>query len=172
MSAYWSDKDKELVLDLWKKGKSAAQIAQALGQGRTRNSVSGLLNRMNLKRDKPKARTTPIKRTPRPKVIRIRAKDEPPKPKENYYTPIEEVPPPEGGVPFYETRRTQCKYVLNTNSNAHLIKCCGGPVYRESSWCRHHYHEVFTSHIDREKPVFHQSSGRIQAATKLHFRRM
>jgi hypothetical protein len=166
MASYWSDKDKEMVLELWKQGETAAGIARALGDGRTRNSISGLLHRMNLKRDISRVQSEPKKRVFHPETIKQTIK-----PKENFFTPIEEVPPPEGGVPYLQTRRLECKYILNTNSDPRNVKCCGGTVYRESSWCRHHYNEVFTARIDREKPAYRLSFGKIQAASRLQFRR-
>ena len=167
--------DTKIVVEMWQAGSSAVAIAAKLGNGRTRNSILGFIFRLrkqmpDLKRyttekgDKiGKSRSAP--RTPRPKPI--------PVVQVNSFTPIvEEEPPPEGGVPYFETRKTQCKYILNTSKDAHKIKCCGAPVYREGSWCRTHFEEVFIARNAPEKPVFHLSSGKTQVASKFQFRRM
>jgi GcrA cell cycle regulator len=175
----WTASDKELLIKMWQNGASAHVIAARLGNGRTRNAVLGYLFRLRrsqpelglrLEVMKPRER---VCLSPKPKI------PVPPKPKAkpqpiqlNLFTPIEEVPPPEGGVPYFEVRRLQCKYILNTSKDPHNVKCCGGSIFRGSSWCRTHYHEVFTTRTAPEKQVAHLSSGKTQVASKFQFRRM
>jgi hypothetical protein len=60
----WSAAEKQYVIDQFNKGYSYTQIANALGHGRTRNSVSGLLRRMRSgdchNRAKPREQGVPI----------------------------------------------------------------------------------------------------------------
>jgi hypothetical protein len=171
----WSIKERNLMVELWQAGESAAVIAFKLGNGRTRNSVLGHLHR--LRRNQPSLDLRfegPVKKSSTrsiPVVKKPRVKAEP-KPQINLFTPIEEVPAPEGGVPYFETRLLQCKYILNTSKDPSNIKCCGATVYRNTSWCRNHYAEVFTERTAPGKPADHLSSGKIQVASKFQFRRM
>ncbi|HLW90466.1 MAG TPA: GcrA family cell cycle regulator [Roseiarcus sp.] len=45
---YWTDEKVELLRQLWLDGKSASQIAAALGDGVTRNAVIGKVHRLGL----------------------------------------------------------------------------------------------------------------------------
>lgn len=62
----WTDERVALLGKLWKEGKTAKEIAQALGEGVTRNAVIGKAHRLNLS-----GRSSPIQ------------KDKPPKAKNN-----------------------------------------------------------------------------------------
>ena len=44
----WTDARVELLKDLWREGRSCAQIANVLGGGATRNSVIGKIHRLKL----------------------------------------------------------------------------------------------------------------------------
>lgn len=46
MSAGWTKSRIELMVRLWDQGRTAAQVAMALGDGITRNAVIGKLNRL------------------------------------------------------------------------------------------------------------------------------
>ena len=129
-----------------------------------------------LKRPKTK-KAAPRKARSAAKLRKRRAKPQPKKKKQpiaqvNLFTPIAEEPAPHGGVPYFETRLFQCKYILNTSKDPHNIRCCGGVVYRTTSWCRKHYNEVFIGRISPETQVGHLSSGKTQVASKFQFRRM
>jgi GcrA cell cycle regulator len=68
----WTDARKELATELWKAGKSASQIARALG-GITRNAVIGKLHRMGLKRETPGVARFVTKTPPRaPKAPKVK----------------------------------------------------------------------------------------------------
>jgi len=174
----WSASDKATLIQMWQNGASAHVIAAKLGNGRTRNAVLGYLFR--LRRSHPELglrfeNTKPRERvglSPKPKIPVS------PKPKKiqpvqlNLFTPIEEELAPIGGVPYFETRLFQCKYILNTSRDPHNIKCCGGKVHRGTSWCRTHYHEVFTVRTSLGTQGGHLSFGKTQVASKFQFRRM
>ena len=168
--------DTKIVVEMWQEGKSAVAIAAKLGNGRTRNSILGFVFRLRKRMPELKRYTTEkgakigkpqeqrVPRVPRPKPI--------PVVQINTFTPIiEQEPPPIGGVPYFETRKTQCKYILNTSKDAHKIKCCGAPVYREGSWCKTHHDEVFIARTVPERPAFRSPSGKIPAASVFQFRR-
>jgi len=181
MPAYWSEDEKDIVLDMWRKGETAVAIAETLGNGRTRNSVLGYLHRLRKEMpDVPKkteGRPTREKRfharpkrISRPKVIKV-AKE--PLPVINAFTPIVEQEAPVEGIPYFETRRFHhCTYILNTSRDAHKIKCCGGTPFRNSSWCRKHYHEVFTERTNRGKPDDHSRFGKVRAGEGSRLRQM
>ena len=174
MPRMFSQREHDELLRMWKEGIPASTIAATLGEGRTRNSILGYVYRLR--------RTMPeLQRMPTPKRIKSGNSPRLPKPKNqltipvvqaNSFTPIVEEPLPAGGVPYFETRLFQCKYILNTSKDTHNIKCCGGSVYKGSSWCRKHYNEVFTGRISPETQVGHLSSGKTQVASKFQFRRM
>ena len=174
MPRAFSKREHDELLRMWKEGIPASTIAATLGEGRTRNSVLGYVYRLR--------RTMPdLQRMPTPKRTRsgnppMPRAPRPPRPKPipvvqvNLFTPIIEETPPEGGVPYFETRLLQCKYILNTSKDAHNIKCCGGTVHRGTSWCRKHYEEVFTERSGPEIQVVRLLSGKTQAASKFQFR--
>lgn len=56
--ATWNPVNESKLARLWGEGKTASEIADALGDGITRNMVIGKSRRMNLER-----RPSPIRRT-------------------------------------------------------------------------------------------------------------
>ena len=177
----WSKRENSLVIKLWQEGLSAIDIAEQLGNGRTRNSVLGRIFR--LRQNNPDIELRVDDRTENKKPRKSRASSIPrvprkpvPKPEKpvqiNLFTPIEEKPAPEGGVSFLDTRAFQCRYVLNTSKDIHNVKCCGASVFRMTSWCREHYDEVFTERNSLGKQAAHLSSGKTQVASVFQFRRM
>ncbi len=176
----WSIADKALLVKMWQEGCSAHMIAAKLGNGRTRNSVLGFIHRLRRKDDSIALRNENTRSNPNPDSVRISKPKKKSTPKVkivplaqlNFFTVIEEEPAPVGGIPFFETRMFQCKYILNTSKDPHNIKCCGGKTYRSTSWCRTHYAEVFTERTYPGKQVGHLSSGKTPVASKFQFRRM
>lgn len=55
--ATWNPQNEKRLADLWGEGKTASEIAEALGDGISRNMVIGKSRRMGLDR-----RPSPIKR--------------------------------------------------------------------------------------------------------------
>jgi len=164
MPRAFSKREHDELLRMWQEGVPASTIAATQGEGRTRNSILGYVYR--LRRTMPELQRNPaaprVPKPQRPKPI--------PVVQVNIFTPIIEEPPPEGGVPYFETRLFQCKYILNTSKDAHNIKCCGGTVHRGSSWCRKHYEEVFIGRTDHETQAVRLLSGKTQVASKFQFR--
>lgn len=176
MPRAFSKREHDELLRMWQEGVPASTIAATLGEGRTRNSILGYVYR--LRRTMPELQRMPTpKRTrsgkpPVPRVPRPQRPKPIPVVQVNLFTPIIEETPPEGGVPYFETRLFQCKYILNTSKDAHNIKCCGGTVHRGTSWCRKHYEEVFIGRTAPEIQAARLLSGRTQAAStfQLHQR--
>lgn len=149
----WKTNERDTVVRMWKDGHSASEIAREIGDGRTRSSVLGFLHR--LRRTMPdlerlQKRNQSVKRA----YVRTKPREQKgppaPIPQINLRTPIPEISPPEGGVPYYETTRRHCKYILNTSKDPNNIKCCGHVRFKESSWCEKHYREVFITRIGPE----------------------
>lgn len=57
MAARWSETRECVLIDLWKQGRTAGEIADAMGEGVTRNMVIGKAHRLGLE-----ARPSPIRR--------------------------------------------------------------------------------------------------------------
>lgn len=172
----WTTRERDMMVKLWQDGESAAVIAAKLGNNRTRNSVLGFLFRLRRSHPEMEIRFESQQSRPRQKNTMPVVRHKKPKPEPvvqiNLFTPIEEVPSPDGGVPYFETRLFQCKYILNTSGDPHNVKCCGASVYRLTSWCKDHYYEVFTERTSHGTQVGHLSSGKTPVASKFQFRRM
>ena len=56
---FWTEERQQILVTLWKEGKSAREIAETLGEGITRNAVIGKANRMGLSQQQKKGQTTP-----------------------------------------------------------------------------------------------------------------
>ena len=171
----FTDDDVKIVIEMWQEGKSAVLIAERLGNDRTRNSILGLVFRLRQKMPELKRyrteRGTKIGKPQRPRIEPRLKKI--PTVQINLFTPIvEETPPPEGGISYFETTRRHCKYILNTSKDAHKIKCCGASVYRESSWCRHHFEDVFIVRTHPEKLAARSPTGKTPVASVLQLRQM
>lgn len=71
----WTEERVDLLKQLWGEGKTAAEIAKALGEGVTRNAVIGKAHRLKLS-----SRVSPIQQnTKKPKVETPRVKKQPQK---------------------------------------------------------------------------------------------
>jgi GcrA cell cycle regulator len=69
----WTEERVELLRRLWSEGLSAAQVAQELGPGTTRNAVIGKIHRLGLA-ERSKAATAPrprASRTPRTQIVEV-----------------------------------------------------------------------------------------------------
>lgn len=72
----WTDDRIALLKRMWKEGKSAADIAKALGKGVTRNAVIGKAHRMGLSgRPAPVKKSVEIKKAPPKAAPKIQAKE-------------------------------------------------------------------------------------------------
>ena len=70
---FWTDKNVKTLTTMWNKGKTAADIAEALG-GVTRNAVIGKANRLELdKRPSPIKKADKVKSNPVRKETKVEA---------------------------------------------------------------------------------------------------
>lgn len=72
LPAKWSPSDpdeKDRICELWKQGKSAAEIARELGNSKTRNAIIGIVYRAGLSGKDRAAATRKVMNTPRPAKV-------------------------------------------------------------------------------------------------------
>jgi hypothetical protein len=135
--------DKELILEMWKKGNSARDIAAAVGK--TRNSIMGLIYRLRSKglvgyRVEPvvKQKARPM---PKNKVSR------PPKMKK---APIPKVKPLKDSqpIPFYKLEHFNCRYIVSDGMPKDFLFC--GKVVLSAPYCTDHRALCYTRDQARE----------------------
>lgn len=166
MAAFWSKERIDLALNLREQGLSAADIAEHIGHGCSRNGVLGVFHRVRAGQKKgfvsedSRAKAAVInpnysnnvrkqqRASPRPTI--------PHKPKpfgiwpvdkaEQPATPAPQADAPAGaGVLWAERRYGQCAFVLTDPVECRedfmgLMRCCGEPVaHKETAWCAHHH---------------------------------
>lgn len=132
------DSERTQILDLWREGLSASQIAGRIGGGRSRSAVLGVVHRANkngldMTREHtprhtpgraPGPRQTALRPAPKPKPIRV------PQPRENEPVAI-------GPVGDFPDRKS-CQYPRNEDGEPY--QACGHPGY---PWCGFHQSVVF-----------------------------
>ncbi|MCC3246701.1 GcrA family cell cycle regulator [Methylocystis sp. WRRC1] len=140
----WTEKEIEIVRDMWGTAASAAEIGKLLG--RTKNSVIGRAHRMGLA-NAAKPQHAPITKPPRPAKAR--------KPKERELSVPEIIPPPidhieiPEGVSFADLRANGCRWVIG---NPEDLTCCGAPAsHAGSAWCSHHRALVYVRPRKRDR---------------------
>lgn len=153
--APWTPERRQMVFDLWKAGRSAAQIAEVLG-GITRNSVIGIVNRAGLTRTDSERRS--IARANAIIGARLRAKGKPPKPPKpaarvrvvaDRQTFVE--PPPRPPSVIIDARKFTpilgaepvpfgskgCKWPVGDDADG-IMLCCGRGRQDGSPYCPEH----------------------------------
>lgn len=157
----WTVVRIETLKSLWSEGKSASEIATALGAGVTRSAVIGKVHRLKLP-----ARSNPV-RAERPSgsrgnagkdrglvdaVRKARSKAQPKAAAINHrlatLVPVRAVPVP-NDLPEWSARRRlldlgsdDCRY-CNGDPLTADHSFCGEPVRPGTSWCEAHYSIVF-----------------------------
>ena len=144
MTAYvWSDEDKKKILELWEAGKTASQIAVEFN-GKTRNSIIGLLHRMKApKREKfmpimPRPKREPSLRRERPAFFVIRKQS-----RKEKVAPTT-VPPPLSvtsgdGFTLSQLRKNHCRDVIGyRGGNISEPIYCGAEKHLNTSFCEYH----------------------------------
>lgn len=124
----WNDERVELLKKLWGAGKTAAEIAQQLGENITRNAVIGKAHRLGLS-----GRASPIQR----KSKKTQANTPSPKPKVGTQAHEEQVrlhekanePRPDGGVSLMELKDRMCHWPIGDpkKSGFHFCGARGVP---------------------------------------------
>lgn len=139
MANYWTMDEKALAVELLNKNYSARQIAAQLN-GRTKNSVIGLLNRMGLHWPtvKPKlkraSKDNPRKLTHTPQNMKANLE---------YKRMVDPVTRPSGGVPYFSIRNFECRYITFHAERIEQTLFCGDPTKGLTSWCVKHHAIVF-----------------------------
>lgn len=137
----WTDDRIALLKRMWKEGKSAAEIAKAVGKGVTRNAVIGKAHRMGLS-----GRPSPIKKpeaAPKKTAAAAPARKEakgapakktaaassgmknaaPPREEPEFKKFEKEVVPPGGGIALIDLTERMCKWPIGDPRDADFIFC-------------------------------------------------
>jgi GcrA cell cycle regulator len=159
----WTDDRISLLKRMWKEGKSAAEIAKAVGKGVTRNAVIGKAHRMGLsgrpspikkpegaapakkaaapaaspsRKEPPKA--APGRKSAAPAPAQHGFKSSPPlrEPEETRKFEKEEVPPG-GGVALIELTERMCKWPIGDPRDADFV-FCGLAIRPGTPYCPQH----------------------------------
>ena len=143
----WSEETRAEAIRQWELGKSATEIAEALG-GYTRNAVIGLIHRARAKGEIVRADPKPEKRVSREKVQKARPGTHQ-RPtaalvaSASGYSPVPVPPTPERTVPYDPTtarlwtsrRFGECAYPVS-GDGADTLSCCS-PT-KGKTYCAHH----------------------------------
>lgn len=112
----WSDERVEQLKELWGAGKTAAQIAQELGDGLTRNAVIGKAHRLGLS-----GRVAPVQK-----------KIDKPLPPE-----VNDIPAKNGGISLLELTEKTCRYPYGDPQKPGF-HFCGGCSLPGLPYCAEH----------------------------------
>ena len=145
----WTDERVAMLTKLWGEGLSCSQIAKAMGEGLTRNSVIGKVHRLKLPR-----RLYPSKprkpRTPRPRIDRmVRAKlrfKSTPKPRqvepdiapEQFEFSASAWQPLPGSIPVTMEFMTGCKWPVGNPYGTEMALFCNCVPLEGKPYCREH----------------------------------
>ena len=149
----WSPERKETAAHLWHNGHSAAEIARHLGSV-TRNAVIGLLYRMGLLGNRPKAhksleakhhRRTNNRPRKTPPVSRGQKARKSPASASLPLAVTSALPPL--NLSIIDVKDGQCKFIAGNDG-----LCCAHPVHAESSWCPSHYALCHNLVTDQRSP--------------------
>lgn len=161
----WTDDRISLLKRMWKEGKSAADIAKALGKGVTRNAVIGKAHRMGLS-----GRPSPIKKpetkkaaaAPKKEAKAAPAKKAAPAAKSAPAGPVREAEeikrvekeaiPPGGGVALIDLTERMCKWPIGDPREADFT-FCGRPIRQGTPYCPEHAATAYQTSGRRSSPA-------------------
>lgn len=123
----WTDKRVSLLKKLWKKGLSASNIADELGEGATRNAIIGKAHRLGLS-----SRPTPAKDTAPAKKPKKAAAPKKPK-----AAPKPEVPVEPELITILNLTDRMCKWPLG-HPGEDDFHFCGTKSVVGEPYCPHH----------------------------------
>ena len=127
----WTDERVALLKKLWGEGKSAAEIAKALGGGLTRNAVIGKAHRLKLSN-----RISPIQQNnkkPVSAVPRIVEEKKAPAP-----APAKVIKNKGSGVQMVELKERMCRWPHGDPKEAHNFFFCGDECVPGLPYCDDH----------------------------------
>lgn len=126
----WTDKNVNTLTKMWNKGKTAADIAEALG-GITRNAVIGKANRLGLEK-----RPSPIKKADKVKS-KSKAKKEPKK-----ITLVDKKIALDKSFSILDIKEGMCRWPIGDpkDDDFHF---CGKRAMEGCSYCEGHANEAY-----------------------------
>jgi GcrA cell cycle regulator len=131
---FWTDKNVKTLTNMWNKGKTAADIAEALG-GVTRNAVIGKANRLGL--DK---RPSPIKKADKSVAAAPKAK------KKNEKLVIHGkkiVLAKEKSFSILDIKEGMCRWPFGDPKDDDFHFCGRNVAVEGCSYCEHHAEEAY-----------------------------
>lgn len=154
--------DVERILDLWVTGAPASAIAAQIGNGTTKNSVIGIVNRARERHDpraaarrvRPEMAERTVSRKPR-KIASNRVEPSRPKVVAPAVTVVDipkmveaiKVAPPHDPVDGHTVLTLgllQCRWVFNQRNSAGLRLFCGKPIKdHRTPYCVEHFALVY-----------------------------
>jgi GcrA cell cycle regulator len=156
----WTQESIDKILQMYKHGDSASQIATALGNGLTRNAIIGKLNRLRDKGLRPELALSVIsfKKTQgqkinkanaakmataylaKPKAVLFQFPKPIPKPKLLQEVIVVQEPTGEHAAVLANLRPRGCKWIVEDfdSSQASEALMCGETQSGKSSYCEHH----------------------------------
>lgn len=155
----WTQESIDKILQMYRHGDSASQIAAALGQGLTRNAIIGKLNRLRDKGLRPelalgiisfkKAQGQKINRInaaklatyhAKPKAVLFQFPKPVPKPKPMQEVIVVQEPTGEHAAILANLRPRGCKWIVEDFAlgQADEVLMCGELRSGEHSYCEHH----------------------------------
>lgn len=141
----WTEELDAKIIGLWKRGKSASEIANALGEPHTRNGVIGRITRLrrwgvdvgrplklvNSKPPKPRSYTPRVRPQPSLAIVAL-------KPLASVFKPPEPRPDRPGIV---DLKRGECKFGHGDPGDSDFHFC--GAKTSGGSWCDFHKSVVY-----------------------------
>lgn len=155
----WDDANTAVAFRLWGEGKSATEIAKAIGCP-SRNAVVGKLARGGATRDEPSAPAAPIAKPARAaKPLAAKPTKPVPPPRPTRPPPAPPIPPPPprtedeivaGAVPLTGLSSGGCRYPVGRTDGPGLYLFCNAPAAGEGeSWCPDHKRLCVNAHQGR-----------------------
>tara|TARA_B100001971_G_C18169183_1_gene526045 strand:- start:339 stop:1007 length:669 start_codon:yes stop_codon:yes gene_type:complete len=162
----WTQDRVAILEKMWTDGKSAAEIAKALGEGVTRNAVIGKAHRMGLsgrpspiKKSKTSAKAAAPKAAVKTPKSQIKAKKEKPSEKEALPKNIKPIPaapvkkkkemPTGQGLSILDLTDRICKWPFGDPQDADF-HFCGDAVHPGKPYCAEHCAEAYQT-LQRKK---------------------
>ncbi len=150
----WTEERLERLVELWKLGRNASEIAQLIGRT-TRNSVTGLVHRKNLQRG-PNAVLTGRQRVSHAKALKAKREPKPAPILKPAPLPVQAAPKPTA-VAFMLTTSRQCRWpVERFDAPAHaLMLVCGAVTVEGRPYCLPHCQRAGSGYTNRRiRPPF------------------
>lgn len=140
-----TEQEQRLIVKLWKRGYSAASIAVKLGTGRTRNSVTGWVDRNHQKYGLKRRNPHSVHQAPKEKKVKLAPAPVVPVVKPKVPKPVPLM------APLHELKALQCHYACNNPPKWQEHLFCGAPTPEGSPWCEYHKALVYVPMIVKSR---------------------